>query len=107
MEPLRRLTRKNAEWTWSEEQNEAFNEVKRLVSQAPVLSNYQPDRPLSVQCNASQKGLVGTSRLAAARELLVHDVIKTYSKIPRSSVVFEDCKVEPIKVNSCVLEDCF
>ena len=49
MEPLRRLTRKNAEWTWSE--------VKRLVSQAPVLSNYQPDRPLSLQCNASQKGL--------------------------------------------------
>ena len=57
MEPLRRLTRKDTEWTWSEEQDKAFSEVKRLVSQAPVLSYYQPDRPLSIQCDASQKGL--------------------------------------------------
>ena len=57
MEPLRRLTRKDTEWTWSEEQDKAFNEVKRLVSQALVLSYYQPDRPLSIQCDASQKGL--------------------------------------------------
>ena len=40
MEPIRRLTRKDAEWTWSKEQDKAFNEVKRLVSQAPVLSYY-------------------------------------------------------------------
>ena len=57
MEPLRRLTRKDTEWTWSEKQDKAFSEVKRLVSQAPVLSYYQPDRPLSIQCDASQKGL--------------------------------------------------
>ena len=57
MEPLRRLTRKDTEWTWSEKQDKAFNEVKRLVLQAPVLSYYQSDRPLSIQCDASQKGL--------------------------------------------------
>ena len=38
----------------------------------------------------SPKNIVGTSRLAAAREPLVRDVIKTCSKIPRSSVVFKD-----------------
>ena len=57
MAPIRRLTRKDAELTWSEEHDKAFNDVKRLVSQAPVLSYYQPDRPLSIQCDASQKGL--------------------------------------------------
>ena len=40
MEPLRRLTRKDVEWQWAEEQDKSFEEVKKLVTAAPILSNY-------------------------------------------------------------------
>ena len=57
MEPIRRLTHKDADWVWSEDQEKAFAEVKRLVTDAPVLSYYDPKSELTIQCDASQKGL--------------------------------------------------
>ena len=94
MEPLRRLTRKDTEWTWSEEQDKAFNEVKRLVSQAPVLSYYQPDRPLSIQCDASQKGL-GAALLQDGRPIAyasrsLSDTEQRYAQIEKEmlAIVF-------------------
>ena len=57
MEPIRRLTHKDVEWVWGDEQESAFEEIKRLVTNAPVLSYYDPDSELVVQCDASQKGL--------------------------------------------------
>ena len=57
MEPLRRLTRKDAEWQWTEEQDKSFGEVKKLVTAAPILSYYDPKEELVIQCDASQKGL--------------------------------------------------
>ena len=57
MEPLRRLTRKDVQWNWSREQDEAFEEVNKLVTTATVLSYYDPKAALEIQCDASQKGL--------------------------------------------------
>ena len=57
MEPIRRLTRKDVEWVWSEEQEKALNGIKKLVTEAPILSYYDPSRQLEIQCDASQKGL--------------------------------------------------
>ena len=56
MEPPRRLTREDAEWKWAEDQETAFEEVKNLVTTAPVLSYYNPKAVLEIQCDASQKG---------------------------------------------------
>ena len=94
MEPLRRLTRKDTEWTWSEEQDKAFNEVKRLVSQAPVLSYYQPDQPLSIQCDASQKGLgaalIQDGRPVAYASRSLSDTEQRYAQIEKEmlAIVF-------------------
>jgi len=57
MEPIRRLTRKDTPWEWTQQQDDAFNEVKRLVTIAPILSYYDPEGELEVQCDASSKGL--------------------------------------------------
>lgn len=57
MEPIRRLTRKDTEWDWSEEQESALRKVKSLATDAPVLRYYDPTCQLEVQCDASQKGL--------------------------------------------------
>ena len=37
-EPLRRLTHKGVEWSWSIEQEKAFESVKQAVTSAPILS---------------------------------------------------------------------
>ena len=57
MEPLRRLTRRDTEWQWTKEQEKSFEEVKKLVTAAPILSYYDPKEELVIQCDASQKGL--------------------------------------------------
>lgn len=56
-EPLRRLTRKDVEWQWTEEQEKSFEEIKRFVTTAPILSYYDPKAELEIQCDASLKGL--------------------------------------------------
>ena len=37
MEPVRRLTRKDAEWNWSEDQESALRKVKNLATDAPIV----------------------------------------------------------------------
>ena len=55
MEPIRRLTRKGVQWRWTQVEEKTLQEVKKLVTEAPVLSYY--DSELTTQCDASQRGL--------------------------------------------------
>ena len=57
MEPLRRLTQSGVEWYWGNVEDKAFNEVKQLVTQAPILAYYCPEKELVIQCDASGLGL--------------------------------------------------
>lgn len=57
MEPLRRLTQKEVEWYWGDAEDKAFNEVKQLVTQAPILAYYSPDKELVIRCDASSLGI--------------------------------------------------
>ena len=58
MEPLRRLTQKGIEWYWGKAEENAFTEVKQLVTQAlAVLAYYSPKKELVIQCDASSLGL--------------------------------------------------
>ena len=57
MEPIRRLTRNNEPWVWSSEQDKAFDTIKQLATQSPVLAYYDPEAELVLQCDASQYGL--------------------------------------------------
>ena len=57
MEPLRRLTQTGVEWYWGDAEEKAFDEVKQLVTRAPVLVYYSPDKELIIQCDASSLGL--------------------------------------------------
>ena len=59
-EPQRRLTPKDAEWCWESQQEQAFQECKRLVTIQPVLKYYNAKVPVTVQCDSSDKGLGAT-----------------------------------------------
>jgi len=56
-EPLRELTLKEVEWCWLEVHDKVFQEVKTLVTNSPILRYYNPEEELTLQCDASDKGL--------------------------------------------------
>ena len=57
MEPIRRLAQEDEEWQWTEVEEEAFEEIKRLATQAPVLGYFDTHKPLIIECDASEGGL--------------------------------------------------
>lgn len=57
IQPLTKLTRKEQKWLWTDEQDQAFELAKDLVTKAPVLAFFDSNKPLVIQCDASDKGL--------------------------------------------------
>ena len=51
--PLSDLLKKDTEWTWSKEQEDAFISVKQYLVEASVLALPDADKPFSVVCDAS------------------------------------------------------
>ena len=62
MRPINTLTHNDVEWSWDRVHDKAFEEVKKLLTQAPVLAYFNPAKQLSIQCDASGEGLAYTSR---------------------------------------------
>ncbi|XP_047987137.1 uncharacterized protein LOC125226991 [Leguminivora glycinivorella] len=52
-EPLTRLTKKNTEWTWTSEQQTAFETSKKLLVSAPVLAQADDSKPYIIKSDAS------------------------------------------------------
>lgn len=59
-QPLRNLTLTNAQFMWSEQHDKAFDEVKKLVAHHPVLKYYDINDEVTIQCEASERGLGAT-----------------------------------------------
>ena len=56
-EPLRKLMAKDVEWHWTPHQDQAFQRIRQLVTEVPVLKYYEPREELTLQGDASQTGL--------------------------------------------------
>ena len=56
-EPLRKLTLPDVEWFWTNLHDSAVQQVKRLVTNAPVLKYFDSTKGVTLQCDASDKGL--------------------------------------------------
>ena len=54
---LYKLIEKNAIWEWKNECDDSFQVLKQRLSESPVLSMYDPDILLKVDCDASKQGL--------------------------------------------------
>eukprot|EP00794_Sanderia_malayensis_P013664 gene13664-15093_t len=57
IEPLRKLTKQDVKWLWSDKESEAFNKTKEMLAKEPVLRYYDPKEQLKIQCDASDIGL--------------------------------------------------
>lgn len=51
--PLSNLTKKKATWNWGNEENQAFNKLKQLLSSPPVLQQVQESAPFLLRTDAS------------------------------------------------------
>ena len=56
-ERLRRLLKKESKWNWGKEQDEDFNNIKKLLTKEPCLAHYARDRDNIVTTDASKTGL--------------------------------------------------
>lgn len=56
-EPLNQLLHKDSQWRWSPDCNNAFAQLKALLSSSPVLVHYDPNSSLRLACDASAYGV--------------------------------------------------
>ena len=59
LQPLRQLLQEDQMFIWSETQQTAFETSKELISQAPVLTYFDTQKPVILQVDASSHGLGG------------------------------------------------
>ena len=57
--PLHTLSKKNAPFVWGSLQSTAFDELKSLLTHAPILSLPNFDKTFEVHCDASDTGIGG------------------------------------------------
>ena len=55
--PLRKLLEKNTAWHWEKQQEDSFQQLKRIATSAPVLSYYDLKKAITLSVDASSKGL--------------------------------------------------
>lgn len=55
--PLRQLLHKDVVWSWTQHQQDAFDQLKRCVTNPLVLQYYNVSKPVTLTCDASQYGL--------------------------------------------------
>src|ERR1700710_2152534 len=51
--PLYDLTKKDKKWEWTEEEEKAFEGLKDLLTTAPLLQHFDPDRQVVIETDAS------------------------------------------------------
>ncbi|KAF8752836.1 hypothetical protein RHS01_07456 [Rhizoctonia solani] len=52
-QPLHNLTKKETPWSWNKAKEDAFQELKNLVTKSPVLIHSNPELPYYLETNAS------------------------------------------------------
>ena len=94
-EPLRKLTRKDVEWEWTLEQQNAFEKLKQSLTSADVMSYYNPNAETNVVVDASpfgvgsilmQKQSNGDFRPVAYASRTLSPVERRYSQTEREAL---------------------
>ena len=55
--PLRELLERDAVWHWGDQQKAAFNNIKSMLTSAPVLALFDPNHEMILSADASSHGI--------------------------------------------------
>ena len=55
--PIRSLLKNNVQFQWLPEHSLAFDKIKEVLMSDPVLQFYEPNKAVTIQCDASKSGL--------------------------------------------------
>ncbi|XP_068149427.1 uncharacterized protein [Drosophila tropicalis] len=85
-EPLHRLLDKNAPWVWAHKHQDAFMNLKKLVTSQNVLMHFDSKLPVSLTCDASAYGIgaVLSHKLQDGSEKPIAFYSRTLSKTERN-----------------------
>ena len=85
--PLRQLTKKEAPWQWSDEQQKAFDNLKNSLTKSHVMSYFNPEKKTEVIVDASPTGLgallVQDGKVISYASRALSDVESRYSQTER------------------------
>ncbi len=56
-EPLRQLIQEKNEFIWQDQHTKAFEELKKCLTEEPVLAFYDPEKPIKIRTDASKNGI--------------------------------------------------
>jgi len=86
-QPLLNSVRHNVIWMCSDAQEQAFNDIKKLLTSAPILTYYDCQKPLTIQSDASDHGIGSTifqdGRPIAYTSRVLTDVESRYAQIEK------------------------
>ncbi|KAA3484115.1 DNA/RNA polymerases superfamily protein [Gossypium australe] len=92
--PMTRLLRKEVPFVWTEKQQESFDKLKKILTEAPVLIQPEAGKEYTVYCDASHTGLgcvlmqEGKVVAYASRQLRPHEVNYPTHDLELAAVVF-------------------
>lgn len=92
--PLYSLLEKGAKWTWGAKEDAAFKKAKTALCSAPVLTYFNPELELLLECDASPYGvgatlfhrINGEDRPIGFRSRTLTSVERKYSQIQREAL---------------------
>ena len=95
LHPLNNLLKTDVKWNWTEECSQAFAQVKKNLTSAPVLTHYDPDLPINLAADASAYGVGaviahvfpdGTERPIAYASRSLTSSERNYAQIEREAL---------------------
>ena len=89
-EPIRRLTRKDTEWSWQKEQQTAFEKLTELLSENATIAYYDPQKKSEIIVDASPVGLGAiffqNGRVVSYASKALTDTESRYSQTEREAL---------------------
>ncbi|UYV71271.1 hypothetical protein LAZ67_8002457 [Cordylochernes scorpioides] len=92
-DPLTGLVRKNAQFTWTEKQEEAFQNLKKALINPPILGHFDPNAATYIHTDASNIGLGATLvQIICGEEKVISYLSRTLSKAEQNySTTEKEC----------------
>ncbi|UYV60444.1 hypothetical protein LAZ67_1001171, partial [Cordylochernes scorpioides] len=92
-DPLTGLIRKNAQFTWTEKQEEAFQNLKKALINPPILGHFDPNAATFIHTDASNIGLGATLvQIICGEEKVISYLSRTLSKAEQNySTTEKEC----------------